>query len=133
MANNCRLPVAPFVQPLSLVKEFIFEEEQNHEKKNLLIKHLAAENKHDKPGLDCYIIDMNSMNQILQEAIHLPEDQRLTLAHRLLMASEPHISEDVKNAWDAEIRTRIERYDRGESHSRTASEVFKDLDYRLKA
>ena len=76
---------------------------------------------------------MNSMNQILQEAIHLPEDQRLTLAHRLLMASEPHISEDVKSAWDAEIRTRIERYDRGESHSRTAGEVFKDLDYRLKA
>jgi hypothetical protein len=76
---------------------------------------------------------MNSMNQILQEAIHLPEDQRLTLAHKLLTASEPHISDDVKNAWDVEIRNRIERYDRGESHSRAASEVFRDLDHRLKA
>ncbi len=76
---------------------------------------------------------MNSMNQILQEAMHLPEDQRLTLAHRLLTAGEPHMSEEIKNAWDVEIRNRIERYDRGKSPSRTASEVFKDLDYRLKA
>lgn len=73
------------------------------------------------------------MNQILQEAIHLPEDQRLTLAHRLLTASEPHLSEEVKSAWDVEIRNRIERYDRGDSNSRTASEVFNDLDHRLKA
>lgn len=74
---------------------------------------------------------MNSINDIFQEAIQLPEDQRLTLAHKLLTASEPHFSDDVLAAWDIEIRNRIERYDRGEAHSRTASEVFKDLDDRL--
>ena len=74
---------------------------------------------------------MSSINDILQEAIQLPEDQRFTLAHKLLTVSEPHLSDDVVTAWDVEIRNRIERYDRGETRSRTASEVFKDLDDRL--
>jgi len=46
---------------------------------------------------------MNSINQILQEAIRLPEDQRLTLVNRLLTFSEPHASDDVRCAWDEEI------------------------------
>ena len=74
---------------------------------------------------------MSSINDILQEAIQLPEDQRFTLAHKLLTVSEPHLSDDVVTAWDVEIRNRIERYDRGETRLRTASEVFKDLDDRL--
>lgn len=74
---------------------------------------------------------MNSINQILQDATLLPEDQRLTLANRLLMLSEPHASEDVKSAWDTAIKDRIARYDRGEMSSRPASEVFSDLDHRL--
>ena len=75
---------------------------------------------------------MNTMNQLLQEATHLPEDQRLTLAHRILMVCETHDSEDVEHAWDYEIRNRIERYDRGESRSRSTGEVFSDLDGQLK-
>ncbi len=74
---------------------------------------------------------MNTINQILQDAIHLPEDQRLTLANRLLMLSEPYASEDVRSAWDTEIKDRIARYDRGEINSRPANEVFSDLDRRL--
>ncbi len=74
---------------------------------------------------------MSSINEILQEAIQLPEDQRFTLVHKLLTVGEPHPSDDVMSAWDMEIRNRIERYDRGESHSRTACEVFKDLDDHL--
>jgi len=74
---------------------------------------------------------MRSINEILQEAIQLPEDQRFTLVHKLLIAGEPHPSDDVMSSWDMEIRNRIEQYDRGETHSRTASEVFKDIDDRL--
>ncbi len=74
---------------------------------------------------------MNSINQILQEAIRLPEDQRFTLVNRILTLSEPHISDDISPAWDLEIRNRIARYDRGEINSRPASEVFADLDRRL--
>lgn len=76
---------------------------------------------------------MNLMDQILQKAIQLPEDQRLTLIHQLLMIGERHASEDVKNAWDLEIRDRIERYDRGETRARVARDVFSDIDHRLKS
>ena len=72
------------------------------------------------------------MNQLFQEAVLLPDDQRLTLAHKLLTAGEPNISNDVSAAWDEEIRNRIARYDLGEIHSRSAGEVFKNLDHRLK-
>lgn len=74
---------------------------------------------------------MNSINQILQDAILLPEDQRLTLVNRILMLSEPHASEDIRSAWNMTIKDRIARYDRGEMSSRPASEVFSDLDRRL--
>jgi len=75
---------------------------------------------------------MSSINQILQEAIRLPEDQRLTLVNRILMLSEPNTSDDISHAWDVEIRDRIVRYDKGETRSRLASEVFSDIDRRLK-
>lgn len=74
---------------------------------------------------------MNSLDQILQEAIHLPEDQRLALANRLLLLSEPHAPENLEHIWDTEIRNRIARYDAGELTSRPASEVFSDLERRL--
>jgi hypothetical protein len=91
-----------------------------------------SNNNSDKSKHGCYIISMHSMNQILQEAIRLPEDQRLTLVNRLLMLSEPHASDEVKHAWDKEIRNRIARYDQGTISSRPASEVFSELDRRLK-
>ena len=74
---------------------------------------------------------MSSVNQILQEAKHLSEDQRLTLVHQLLMIGEPQISEDIENSWDSEIRDRIARYDRGEIRTRPAGVVFDDIDRKL--
>ena len=63
---------------------------------------------------------MSSISQILQEALRLPEDQRLTLVNRLLTLGEPEASDDVKHAWDLEIRERIARYDEGATRSRSA-------------
>jgi len=54
---------------------------------------------------------MNSINQIVQEVARLPQDQRLTLANRILTLGEPQISGDITTAWDLEIRDRIDRYD----------------------
>jgi len=76
---------------------------------------------------------MNSIDRLVQEASQLSEDQRLRLAHLLLVADQPVPSEDVGRAWDLVIRERIERYDRGEVHSRPASDVFADLDHRLES
>ncbi|MEA3348770.1 MAG: addiction module antitoxin RelB [Pseudomonadota bacterium] len=75
---------------------------------------------------------MNSINHIIQEAAQLPEDQRFTLVNRILTLSEPLISDDIVCAWNLEIRDRIDRYDRGETCSRPAGEVFSELDRRLK-
>ena len=74
---------------------------------------------------------MATVDELLREAEQLPEDQRLTLAHRLLSVGECGASENVERAWDLAIRERIERYDQGETSSRPAGEVLSDLDNRL--
>ncbi len=75
---------------------------------------------------------MESINHILQEAANLPEDQRLTLAHKILLVGEPRFSQSVEDTWDTEIRDRIARYDRGEISVRQASEVFASIDRQFK-
>ena len=86
-----------------------------------------------KPAMDGIVFIMNSANQIFEQAMLLPEDQRLSLAHKLLADVEPEWAEEVSKAWDLEIRDRIARYDSGESSSSPASEVFKKLDAHLQA
>lgn len=78
-----------------------------------------------------YHFPMKTIEEILQEAEHLPLNQRLSLAHRLLVLSEPDASPDIDEAWDIAIRERIMRYDQGQTPSRPASEVFSELDNQL--
>ena len=72
-----------------------------------------------------------SIDTVTLEAMQLSEDQRLTLALRILSSVEPAVNEDAEFAWDATIRERIRRYDAGQSATIPASEVFKELDQRL--
>ncbi len=74
---------------------------------------------------------MKTIEEILQVAEDLPLKQRLTLAHRLLGASDPSPSPETEKAWDVAIRERIMRFDRGETQSKPASEVFSELDDQL--
>ncbi len=74
---------------------------------------------------------MALLEDLLSRASKLPEDQKLTLAHRLLVAAEPEASESVGQAWDTEIREKIARYDRGEARTRPVEEVFAALDKSL--
>ena len=74
---------------------------------------------------------MSKLDELVKEACELPGDQRLTLAHRVLAASEPQPSDEVEQAWDAEIRERIKKFDQGRGKARPASAVFADLDRRL--
>ena len=80
-----------------------------------------------------YIDTMSSIDRIYEEATHLPKDQRLTLAHRLLISSEPDASNDVEYEWDILIRERIRRYDEGSAKTRSARDVFAELDRKLAA
>ena len=75
---------------------------------------------------------MKSLDTIASEALLLPKDQRLTLAHRILASVEPEMPADVEAAWDLEIRERISRYDAGRTVAVSGQEVFAELDKRLK-
>jgi len=73
-----------------------------------------------------------AVDTIVAEAVRLPPDQRLTLAHKILSSVEPEESTEMDAAWDKEIRERIARYDTGEVKSIPAIEVFAELDRRLR-
>ena len=72
-----------------------------------------------------------SVETLAEEAMQLPPDQRLTLAHKILSSVEPTASPELEAVWDTEIRARIARYDGGETRGIPASEVFAELDRRL--
>ena len=71
------------------------------------------------------------LDALTHDALTLPEDQRLTLAHRLLSSLEPQGVEEIEAAWDAEIQRRIQAYDEERGQSVPASQVFEEVDERL--
>lgn len=73
-----------------------------------------------------------SIETIIAEVVQLPPDQRLTLAHKILSSVEPEASPEVEAAWDSAIRDRMARYDAGDVKGIPASEVFAELDGRLR-
>ena len=75
---------------------------------------------------------MSTVDQLFEEAAQLPEDQKLTLANRILASNEPPVTEETEQEWDVVIRERIQRYDQGKAHSRQAGDVFSELDRRLR-
>ena len=74
---------------------------------------------------------MTKVDQILEEAVSLPTDQRFTLAHRILASAEPVFDPSVEAAWDQEIRARISRIDQGETTASPMGEVFARIDSLL--
>lgn len=74
---------------------------------------------------------MGKVDQLFQEAARLPDDQKFTLANRILASSEPQPTEEVEREWDVSIRDRIQRYDQGAARCRPAGDVFSELDRKL--
>jgi hypothetical protein len=74
---------------------------------------------------------MSSIEKLVDEARNLPDDQKLTLANRVLELTETAVADDVEDAWDSELRARIQAYDAGRSQTRSAGEMFNDLDSKL--
>jgi putative addiction module component (TIGR02574 family) len=65
---------------------------------------------------------------ITKQALTLPVDQRIAIAHELLESAEPAPSADWEAAWEEEIARRIARYEAGETKAISAAEFFKKLD-----
>ena len=68
-----------------------------------------------------------TVDAISQHAMILPPAQRMDLAKSLLESVEGDDAPCPDAAWDAEIRSRMERYDAGESASIPAADVFRRL------
>ncbi len=73
-----------------------------------------------------------SIEAIAADAVRLPPDQRLTLAHRILSSVEPVESGEIDAAWEVEIRRRIAAHDAGSVAATPGAEVFAELDRRLR-
>jgi hypothetical protein len=74
---------------------------------------------------------MSSVQKLVEEARNLPDDQKLTLANRVLELAEQTMTDDVEDEWDSELRARIRAYDEGRSQTKSAGEVFQNLDSKL--
>ena len=72
-----------------------------------------------------------TLENLEQKALQLPEDQRITLAHRMLQSTSPPQNPAIDALWDAEILRRIERLDQGKTELHDSSKVFADLDNHL--
>jgi putative addiction module component (TIGR02574 family) len=68
-----------------------------------------------------------TFESLSKDALDLPADQRLTLAHRLLESIEFDPDPAAEAAWEAEIVRRIERLKSGEAKVIPAAEVFARL------
>jgi putative addiction module component (TIGR02574 family) len=51
--------------------------------------------------------------RLLEEALHLPAEERTALAGALIESLDPEVDEDVEAAWSTAIRRRLERFDAG--------------------
>jgi len=79
-----------------------------------------------------YYLQMNSSIEALEkEVMRLPEDQRISLAHKILLSTEAAENAEIGNWWENEIRRRIETLDSGKTNRHAASDVFRDLDENL--
>lgn len=74
---------------------------------------------------------IKTLENIEKDALELPEDQRITLVHRILLSTEQQADSSIDKIWQAEIIRRIEQVDSGATTLHDVSDVFRDLDQRL--
>ena len=56
---------------------------------------------------------MSDPKRLLEEALHLPVEERAALAGALIESLDLEVDEDVEAAWSAEISRRLESVDAG--------------------
>jgi putative addiction module component (TIGR02574 family) len=65
-----------------------------------------------------------TIEELVQQARQLPPEERARLADILLESLQEVPSAEIEAAWDREIEARIAAYERGESKTYPAEEVF---------
>jgi hypothetical protein len=74
---------------------------------------------------------MKTFDSIAAEALLLPADQRLSLAHKMLTSVDGDPDPDAEANWEKEIEERIRKYDAGEVQGVSGPEVMHDLKRKL--
>jgi hypothetical protein len=74
---------------------------------------------------------MISVETITSQALLLPIDQRLALAHQLLLSADPGSDPKAHEEWDREIRKRMAGFDANQATGIDGDSVFAELDRRL--
>jgi len=68
-----------------------------------------------------------SAQEIADEAMALPLQERAKLAQTLLRSLDPAEDAGVEEAWDAEVARRLQRLRSGAAEGRAAEDVFRDI------
>jgi putative addiction module component (TIGR02574 family) len=71
------------------------------------------------------------VERVVELALSLPGQERLSVARRILESIEPEAGEEVERAWEAEIIKRVEKIDSGAAKFRPWEEIKKDFDSRF--
>jgi putative addiction module component (TIGR02574 family) len=74
---------------------------------------------------------MKTVEMLTSEALLLPVEQRMTLAHNLLASVDAADDPQIQKAWDDEIERRIGEYDSGNFPEIPGTQAFAELDKRL--
>jgi len=75
---------------------------------------------------------MSATNDLLNQVLALPEQQRAEMARQILISLEPEGSEvDHEEAWLAEIDARLDAIDRGDAVLYDAREALEDIRKQL--
>jgi hypothetical protein len=72
-----------------------------------------------------------AFDEITQEAIKLPREQRLELASLLLQLNEDSADPEVSAAWEEEIQARIQAVDENQREGASFETVMRDAEDRL--
>jgi putative addiction module component (TIGR02574 family) len=68
-----------------------------------------------------------AINRVIEEALSLPVDARLSLVEKLLSSLHPASDDEHTRLWAEEAARRIERLDAGETKLIPGEEVFAKL------
>ncbi len=76
---------------------------------------------------------ISDVETLAREALMLPRREQLLLVQRLLDEQAEVAEDDIQNAWDEEISTRIAAIDAGHAHGIPYEQVQQELARHFKA
>ena len=65
--------------------------------------------------------------QVLEEALSLPPEERLKVAELLLSSLDSAAQQKIDSLWAAEAEDRLDAFDRGEIQAIPAGDVFNEV------